>query len=725
MNPTWTPKMAAAAPTPDDGSELTFQAWRLLESESRALLLSDSPIQPILDFRAAADRNPTTREERTAILDQAALLFHHLYPHLPFKLDRFDFAKPVDFIDQHIRTQLDDDLDETRFHSFVLAAFSLVRDAHTSYALPSPYKGAVAFLPFQMRHYSDAAGLHFVVTKVMNSTADGGFGHPFFDRGAEILAWGDEPIVDHIFRAAGRLAGGNESALLTRASIGSTIRPLTFVQFPFPEEMPAATVFYRPAHRDETRAIRLPWGVGATIGSEFPSGAFSVNSAMAAMTGWDRVCHDRDAVREENKLGPSMYGIQGSLLPKIFDCQYTHGPRTRDPIDIADLVDPDRPDALFGYLRIKSFGDGSTATIDTVAEFQRLLTLMDQLSPDGLVLDLRGNGGGDLHAAEQMLQMLTPRRITPARFHLANTPAVLRILRAIRGDIPHSAADDRAVRDAGAALKNWLHDADRSPLPDGGRLTSGQPLTPPDSANDVGQIYQGRVVLLIDALTYSAADIFAGGFQDHDIGLIVGSDATTGGGGADVWNHDDLLKIFGPLAGIPLQKLPRDTGIKLAFRRSARVERFDTQPIEDLGVSVDIPYTPPSADDVVDGGPGMIRAACRILTALSTLGPTPFRGLRPGVFRIDAVTIAFPDAGPLAVGLQTKNIASLKFFFDDATVPAATVPVAGDGAQSFPVPPAAAGPLATLRIEGYAGADLVAARVVSLLPPDPPPADNT
>ena len=200
--------------------------------------LPDTPIRPILDFRAAADRNPTSRDERAAILDQAALLFTNLYPHLPFKLDRFDFAKPVDFIDQHIRTQIDD---LRRDPLPLLRARGFLARPRRPYGVcaASPYKGAVAFLPFQMRHYSDAAGLHFVVTKVMNSTPNGGFGHPFFDKGVEILGWGDGPIVDHIFRAAGRLAGGNQSALLTRASISCTIRPLTFVQFPFDDEMPS------------------------------------------------------------------------------------------------------------------------------------------------------------------------------------------------------------------------------------------------------------------------------------------------------------------------------------------------------------------------------------------------------------------------------------------------------------------------------------------------------
>ena len=42
-------------------------------------------------------------------------------------------------------------------------------------------------------------------------------------------------------------------------------------------------------------------------------------------------------------------------------------------------------------------------------------------------------------------------------------------------------------------------------------------------------------VLLVDALAYSATDIFAAGFEDHEIGLIIGTASGTGAGGANVW----------------------------------------------------------------------------------------------------------------------------------------------------------------------------------------------
>jgi C-terminal processing protease CtpA/Prc len=39
-----------------------------------------------------------------------------------------------------------------------------------------------------------------------------------------------------------------------------------------------------------------------------------------------------------------------------------------------------------------------------------------------------------------------------------------------------------------------------------------------------GQKYFGPVILIIDALCYSTTDMFAAGFQDHNIGEVLGAD---------------------------------------------------------------------------------------------------------------------------------------------------------------------------------------------------------
>ena len=185
--------MSSAAAVPfDDATNLTRQAWDLLEAERNDLGLPALAIQPVDSFVNAAEQNPTTCAERESIMDQAALMFNHLYPHLPFKTDIYHFIHPwQDFLDQNVRPTCGT-LGESDFHDFIVAAFSLVRDAHTLYVKPSPYRDAVAFLPFQMHPYEDQTGRHYIVTKVMKSQPDGGFGHPFFGPGGGRSSSGEE-----------------------------------------------------------------------------------------------------------------------------------------------------------------------------------------------------------------------------------------------------------------------------------------------------------------------------------------------------------------------------------------------------------------------------------------------------------------------------------------------------------------------------------------------------
>ena len=74
----------------------------------------------------------------------------------------------------------------------------------------------------------------------------------------------------------------------------------------------------------------------------------------------------------------------------------------------------------------------------------------------------------------------------------------------------------------------------------GALWSTGIPLSSEDLVNNFGQIYFGPVVLITDAYCYSACDMFAAGFQDHDLGKVLGVDEKTGAGGANVLTHKDL-----------------------------------------------------------------------------------------------------------------------------------------------------------------------------------------
>ena len=678
------------------GTKLTRQAWHLLEADAKTLGLPDLHIRPISDFLDTAEQHRTSVADRQAIIDQATLMFDHLYPHMPFKRNIYRFTHPSDFLRTEVQPALEF-MSEIDFHTGVLDAFSRVRDAHTLYGLPSPYRGAIAFLPFQIRPFLDQKrGWRFIVTSIMNTQPDGNAAYPNFEVGCEVVGWSDLNTLAHIERTEAHLSGGNYFAGLTRGAIHSTLRPLTYVQAPFLDEVPSVTIRYRPLdgglNETDTRAIAIPWAVATGFGQAggFPCTAFSVSPAAAIAKACGRMMHRRDELRNHRDAAEAQDPNAVSSIPQMFGFQYTGGPREVGSIDLEHLVDEDQPDARFGYINISTFSDGSSSPGSTdriVNEFQRIVALMDKVAPDGLIIDIRSNPGGDVQAAERMLQMLTPRRIEPIHFHLANTSAVQAVLRSLKTESASLSAEDAVkLSQARAELEAWIEDADHPPLPKGSALTSGRPLTDPDRANAIGQIYQGRgVALLINSLTYSAADIFAAGFQDHSIGVMIGTSMVTGGGGANVWSHADLLNKLGPTPGVALAELPGDASMSLAIRRCSRVGGSKGQAVEDQGVKVDVVYWTEDVGDLIAGNAGILRRACKELA-------------HNGVFRVDADSATQNNDGSITVAVTTTNIKTLKFYINGQLSLTAN---SKNAIQTFTVPAGSSTP-SFLRIEGYA-----------------------
>src|SRR5262249_51401645 len=72
-----------------------------------------------------------------------------------------------------------------------------------------------------------------------------------------------------------------------------------------------------------------------------------------------------------------------------------------------------------GYVRLYDFEVGPNAPF--VEEFKRVITAPG-FPQDGLIVDVRGNPGGNIRAGERLLQLFTPRRIKPELFEFINTP---------------------------------------------------------------------------------------------------------------------------------------------------------------------------------------------------------------------------------------------------------------------------------------------------------------
>jgi C-terminal processing protease CtpA/Prc len=330
------------------------------------------------------------------------------------------------------------------------------------------------------------------------------------------------------------------------------------------------------------------------------------------------------------------------------------------------------------YVRIRTFQIG--ADVPFVNEFIRLIE-RPEMPKDGLIIDVRGNGGGLVWAGERLLQLLTPKTIEPCRLQFINTPPNLQMC------------------DALPMLKQWAPSIERA-LQTGATFSASFPITPPERCNDIGQRYYGPVVLITDARCYSTTDIFTAGFKDHNIGTILGTDDNTGAGGANVWTLD-LINQFFTQGGLPapLQLLPKGGGMRVAIRRTLRVGSEAGTEIEDLGVQPDEVH-PLTRADLLQGYPDLLARAAAILTA-------------KGAAKFD-VTVTRAGAR-LKCSLATKGVD-----YVDALVagrPRGSRNVVGD-ALAFDLPESAEFTLpdtpVDLILRGYAGGALVCARRLSV-----------
>ena len=134
--------------------------------------------------------------------------------------------------------------------------------------------------------------------------------------------------------------------------------------------------------------------------------------------------------------------------------------RDKIPVHTIDAAYLVRPKV--GYIRIGSFG---AATHD---EFVERMNKLKKQGMESLILDLQENGGGYLHAAVQIAEEFLQ-------------------------------ADDLIVYTNGRSVQRAEY-----------------------KAKGGGLFTKGKVIVLVDSYTASAAEIVSGAIQDHDRGIVVG-----------------------------------------------------------------------------------------------------------------------------------------------------------------------------------------------------------
>jgi subtilisin family serine protease/C-terminal processing protease CtpA/Prc len=690
-----------------------------------------------------------TQQDRILIVSQAIEMLDNFYVHRPLK-EAIHAVRPIQRLRVLLRRlQQSSDIpitekEELTFHNTLTEIFNSVRDLHTNYQLPRPYRDYIAYLPFEVAHYHEGDQRCYLVTRVMPGYQ---FAHPDFKPGAQLMYWSGVAIERAVRRNSDQTAGGNEAARHARGVNALTIRPMNtalppdadFVDLEFvpvgkDANDPAALcgmrqhwfVRYAPINQGATAAAAAPapaappppaaaspMEFAAHSSLDFGRESMARSSAilfeslasgqppsappiapppvapatpvsmrdlgLAAVLGLDTAA---DAVREARQLifdpaslhdaqraniGDEVTGLQGSASPgTVADTAGRTEISVKVPWNAAFRASTvDVAGKPYGLISIRTFH-----VPDADGFVQEFIRLLEQMPENGLIIDVRGNGGGNIWASERLLQTISPIEIEPERMQFVVTPGTLDLCR------NHPATSQ-------IPLHLWRPSLEEA-VETGSVYSRAFPLTDRDSCNTIGQRYYGPVALLVDGNCYSATDIFAAGFQDHGIGKVIGVSNNTGAGGANVWEHW-LLNEALP-AGWGLKSLPNQAAMRVAIRQCLRVGPNAGALLEDFGVVPNLVYKLRRVD-VMEGDRELLAFVANELS-----GQTP---------RSIKITGNVPSPGSATkrqLTIETRGLDRLDFFLDDR--PQASVDLKADAAGKSVVKPSVETGIA-LKLLGY------------------------
>ena len=520
-----------------------------------------------------------THKQREAVVEEFLQVIEGLYTHLPLKRAMYG-VDPVQRLRLLKRNVSLDTLDDGEFHRQMTDIVTDLRDAHTRYVGPSSLRGRAAMLPFLVEMHGAPPATGYIVSKVADNPTL--VGDPDFVAGVELRWWNGVPIDRAVDVYAEQETGGRPDSRRARAVDTLTFRSLQFA--PPPDEH-WVVIGYEGLDGVE-REVRIPWRVVA------PEAAPSSGSAGDAEARRHfAIDPAREATRRTKKLlfAPKVW--EADKVPRAARAAATTDPNAI-PTDLPDLLSCRRvstPSGEFGLLRLWSFDVNDDGIY--IAEVVRLL---EQVPQEGLIIDLRGNPGGLIWAAERLLQLFTPQRVAPTRFSLVATE----LTRALARAHPEE-------------FEPWLDSLEAS-VAVGELYSQSVPITPPERCNDVGQTYSGPVVAVVDANTYSAGDLFAAGFMDNELGTLVTVGHATGAGGANVWGQDIVVAALAG-TGFKRKKLPAGITYTVSVRRATRgCGPSVGAPIEDIGVRGHEAYAM-TREDLVGGNQDMVNFCAKLL----------------------------------------------------------------------------------------------------------------
>lgn len=496
-------------------------------------------------------------EERARIVDQAIAVLHGNYVFTNAHETEFRFDPVSTLLD--LRRELIKPLEEGGTSNWdyfrkVTRLFSLCGDQHSVMELPDVIANYIGFLPFLIESYfhRDRGEERYFISHVLANTPSG-----WIEPGDEVIKLNGDPI-DEIVRndEIPQFSVFSATPRFDRRKLDQlTIIPLAFSLMDDAQATSLEIELRRKGHKDPiTHEHVYLFGKLALHKSRSKSKSndvteidylksarsllFATDSNSAKYKGEDRRLTRTDVKTSmKSNLRVESLSVNGSKNV----C----------------------------YARMYSL---ETSSRD---EFVKELISMYHESAEeyaGLIIDIRASQGGSIRLAEKLLAHVLGATIEPVTAQLRNTWLNEQFCR------------ERAKKDPSYQI--WA-DSIRTRVAEGLMYSAALPfsrsedLTPPDGTPRI------HALLIVDQNTASAAEVFAAGFIDNEVGEVIGTHSATAGACAHGIRFNKLLMEQVNGVAYPYDKESSIGRIKLSMCRLLRSGPNAGEVIEAKGVKPD------------------------------------------------------------------------------------------------------------------------------------------
>jgi len=530
-----------------------------------------------------------TLDQKIADFQQVSGLYAKRYGPYEWKRDTFgfDLLNAAPWLDKIRATK--DDLD---FYEVLSEYVSQLNDAHDVYTLPANF---TATLNFSVDIYDGK-----LLVDSINRTRLPAAEFPFVT-GYELISIDGQDaktllqtLLRYDIAANPRSTSRLAATLLTARSQ---------ILMPHAATVPeiSTVVFRRPDSQLET--YRIPWAKSGmpltTVGTYMTPGASPAQGAGDDSSPDEIPAYLAPLNRLQNCRIPDRGVVGFGSLTPVFS-------QSLPPNFVPRLGSAQDPffSGVFGasgfnigFIRIPSFSPISTT--GALTAFQKEMAYF-QANTDGLVIDDMRNPGGSLSYANQLLSLVIPTQWRAMGFEVrATSEWVVSISSAV--EQAKAAQAPQNIIDLLELIKSAIVDANASSRGRTGPIPLDDVQLDRSTATDSqgkSIAYTKPLVVLVDEMSASAAEVFAAGIQDNARGALMGWRTMGAGGNVEFWEAGSY-------------SLGTSSVTESLMNRGHDVVTGDYPPapyVENIGVRPELPADYMTSDNLLQSGKPFVDA---------------------------------------------------------------------------------------------------------------------